>query len=185
MDRYVSSSHLGVPLIDINRATLDLAIRCIDYLCQDHHDPLWPDQEISAKALTGQYSFDGFASQMWFELSHQYLCSVKVLDMSTAVVESIQGLWKCREVPVLQRENNRSSEEHQRDNESDGDDEVSDEWMPEGMKEHHPLLHDLLRRVYHFRRSSFIYTGEADLGISQPFSWPSRPVRILFDNIYR
>lgn len=152
----------------MNRATLDLAIRCIDYLCQNHHDPLLSDEEVSAKILTGQYSFDGFASQMWFELSHQYLRSVKALDVSTTLVESIQGLWKSRKLPALRKVIDVSShDERHRGNDNDSEDEVGDEWMPEGMKQQHPLLHNLLRRVYNFRRLSFTYTGEADLGISQ------------------
>lgn len=152
----------------MNRATLDLALRCIDYLCQNHHDPHLSDQEVSANILTGQYSFDGFASQMWFELSHQYLCSVKALDVSTALVESIQGLWNSRKLPAHRKEMEVFSNED-RNSENDSEDEVGDEWMPEALKQQHPLLQNLLRSVYHFRRSSFIYTGEADLGISQTF----------------
>lgn len=158
----------------MNEAILDLTIRCIDYLCQNHHDPLLSDQEVCAKVLTGQYSFDAFASKMWFELSCHYLRSVKPSGISVALVESIQRLWNCRKLPEIQQVIEvSSSEEHYSDNEynSDSDseydreDEIHD-WMPEGMKQHHPLLYNLLRRVYHFRRSSFLYTGEADLGMS-------------------
>lgn len=167
----------------MNGATLDLAIRCIDYLCQNHHDPLLSGEEVSAKVLSGQYSFDGYASQMWFELSHQYLCSVKALDVSTALVESIQRLWKSRKLPVHHNLNDvLGNEEHDRDRENDSEDEVDDEWMPEGIKQQHPLLHNLLHSVYHFRRSSFIYTGEADLGICQTFPWLHFSVQIFNEN---
>lgn len=168
----------------MNSATLDLAIRCIDYLCQNHHDPLLSDQEVSAKVLTGQYSFDGFASQMWFELSHQYLCSVKGLEVSTALAESIQRLWRCRKLSAVQKVIDVfSNEDIHRDNENDSEDEVDGEWMPEGMKQQHPLLHDLLQKVYDFRRSSFRYTGEVDLGIYQTFFSPCVSVQILDENL--
>lgn len=159
-----------MPLIDTNGATLDLAIRCIDYLCQTHHDPLLSDQEVSEKVLTGQYSFDAFASHMWFELSHQYLRSVKTLDGSPALLRSMRVLWECRKLPGLQKVIDVTSNEgHQSNIEYQSEAEVVDEWMPDGMKQQHPLLHHLLHRVYHFRRSSFTYTGEADKGISQVF----------------
>lgn len=171
-------------LIDVNRATLDLAIQCIDYLSQNHHDPLLSYEEVSANVLTGQYSFDGFASQMWFELSQQYLCSVKALEVPPVFVHSIQALWKSRKLPARQKAVDIFGfEEYHDDSENGSEDEAGDDWMPEGMKQKHPFLHNLLRRVYHFRRSSFIYTGEADLGISQAFSSLCRSVRILNDNV--
>ncbi|KAF3764537.1 hypothetical protein M406DRAFT_330871 [Cryphonectria parasitica EP155] len=65
---YVTSSHLGAQLIDLNLATMDLAVRCIGYLCQQHHDPDMPPDERSKHVLTGQYSFHAFSTKMWFEL---------------------------------------------------------------------------------------------------------------------
>lgn len=155
-----------MPLIDTDQATVDLAIRCIEYLCQRHHDPLLSDEEVCTKVLTGQYILDAFASQMWFELSYQYLRSVKASEISIALIESIQRLWECRKLPALQQVTEvTSNEEHHSDSEYDSEDEVGHEWMPEGMKQQHPLLHNLLLRVYLFRHSSFIYTGEAGQGI--------------------
>lgn len=156
-----------MPLIDTDQATVDLAIRCIEYLCQRHHDPLLSNEQVCAKVLSGQYSLDAFASQMWFELSCQYLRSVKASEISISLVESIRRLWECRKLPALQQViEATSNEEHHSDSEYDSEDEVGHEWMPEGMKQQHPLLHNLLRRVYLFRHSSFIYTGEARRGIS-------------------
>lgn len=154
----------------MNQATLDLAIRCIDYLCQNHHDPVLSEQEVSSKLLTGQYSFDAFASQMWFELSCQYLRSVKALDVSAALTESIHMLWELRKKEDIHEGNSFVSDEGDSSDVSYvNDNKTDDRRVPETIKHQHPLLHDLLRSVSHFRQSSFVYTGEADHGISNTF----------------
>lgn len=167
----------------MNQATLDLAIRCIDYLCQNHHDPLLSDQEVSANVLSGQYSFDAFASQMWFELSCQYLSSVRVSnsDVSTTFVESSHTLWKLRKgenpnevVDGVSDQGDHSDIFHVSHNETDS------YWVLTGIKEKYPVLHDMLRSVSHFRQYSFVYTGESDQGIARPL--PETKMAIWVEN---
>lgn len=52
---------------------LDLAIRCMVYMCQDHHDPDLTEDEIDANILWGAYRLHHFSSSFWLGLIHQYL----------------------------------------------------------------------------------------------------------------
>ncbi|KAL9621920.1 MAG: hypothetical protein Q9160_003741 [Pyrenula sp. 1 TL-2023] len=54
--------------IDGPEATLNLAMCCIAYLCQRHHDPQVGDEEINAHAISGAYRFHNFSTNMWLEL---------------------------------------------------------------------------------------------------------------------
>lgn len=90
-------------MIDKNQATLDLAMQCINYLCQHHHDLHLPSQEVGEKVLTGQYSFHAFSANMWFELSCQYLRSATMASLSTSFVESLQMLCTSRTIRGSQR----------------------------------------------------------------------------------
>lgn len=168
--RYVSSPHLGVSPVDANLATLDLATRCIEYLCQHHHDPSLSTQELSKNLLTGQYILDTFASRMWFELSYRYLCSIDKSDPPEALVESLRNLWQCRKTGDLQEGADFAMEEENQCNSqhSDGN-ELDDDQALDWLKQQHGLLHFLLRRVSRFRRSSFLYTGEEIRGNLKPF----------------
>ncbi|KAI5867325.1 NACHT domain protein [Durotheca rogersii] len=69
---YLFSSKIS-GFIDINRATLDLALRCITYLCQAHHDPALTDDQVYQNIRTGAYVLDWFATRMWPQLTRKYL----------------------------------------------------------------------------------------------------------------
>lgn len=169
--RYVSSAHLGLPLVDMNQATLDLAIRCINYLCQRHHDSSLSSQEVSENVLTGQYSFDAFATRMWFELTCQHLHTVKAPGFSAALMESIKMLWECRRIGELEGNDPINEKDSQSDSQPASEHEFVDDLIPEGVKQEYPLLYHFLRSVSQFRRTSFLYTGEVNQGMSE-FCFP-------------
>lgn len=52
---------------------LDLAIRCVVYMCQDHHDPDLTEDEIDANIIWGAYRLHQFSSSFWLDLIHEYL----------------------------------------------------------------------------------------------------------------
>ncbi|KAF5574950.1 Nacht domain protein [Fusarium subglutinans] len=59
--------------INLSEMSLDLAIRCMVYMCQNHHDPELTDDEIDANILWGAYRLHHFSSSFWIDLIHQYL----------------------------------------------------------------------------------------------------------------
>ncbi|KAI0812103.1 NACHT domain protein [Xylaria sp. FL0064] len=70
-----SSRVLG--FIDLHEATLDLALRCMTYLWQGHHDLDLSDDEIKRNILSGTYTMEWFAANMWPHLAKSYLSSAK------------------------------------------------------------------------------------------------------------
>lgn len=134
---------------------MDLAIRCIDYLCQRHHDLDLKFEEVSENVLNGQYSFHAFSTQMWFELSCRYLRSAKGASLPPQFVESLQMLRQVRSRPNYQTGANAASE---------GEAELASsqnevDFKP--LEQQHPILHQLLREVSRFRTSSFTSTGKS------------------------
>ncbi|KAH9217331.1 hypothetical protein DL95DRAFT_494393 [Leptodontidium sp. 2 PMI_412] len=154
---YISSPHLGAQLIDMNQATLDLAMRCIDYLCQRHHDSDLPAAEISENLSTGQYSFHAFSTLMWFDLICQYVRSVKAANPSANLIAAIQMLWEARKIENI---DGIAGGERGDESEDESEDESANEATFETLKIKHPLLYQLLCRVSRFRNSSFQFTGK-------------------------
>lgn len=140
---------------------MDLAIRCIDYLCQRHHDVDLSPEEVFGKVLTGQYSFHAFSTQMWFELSCQYLRLANGVDPPTKFVESLHKLWAVRKTHSSQTAINIMSNG---DREVDSYEVSRDQIIFEQLKGNQPLLHQLLCEVSRFRNSSFLSTGRSDHG---------------------
>jgi hypothetical protein len=142
----------------MNQATLDLAMCCIEYLCQRHHDPDLPAKERSENVFTGQYSFHAFSTRMWFDLVCQYLRSIKAANPSANLIDAIQMLWEARKIQDFHRTAGGESE-----------DESDNEATFETLKAEHPLLHQLLCGVSRFRNSSFHFTGKTYQGTTTSF----------------
>ncbi|KAI0383445.1 hypothetical protein F5Y04DRAFT_269771 [Hypomontagnella monticulosa] len=176
---YVSSPHLGAQLIDKTQATLDLAMRCITYLCQHHHDPRLSSEELSRKVTTGQYSFHAFAMRMWFELICQYIQLIRPADPSAEFIKSMRMLRKFRKV---QGPHNTMRDESDAENENWTDNEST----LEALKRKQPLLYQVLRDVSRFRNSSFLFTGRTNQGPSKDINDPlslsdmSRRIQLAF-----
>ncbi|KAI1125767.1 hypothetical protein F5Y10DRAFT_246294 [Nemania abortiva] len=165
---YISSPHLGTDLIDTTKATLELAMRCIDYLCQRHHDPDLSSEERSEKVCTGQYGFHAFATKMWFELVRQYFQLTKPEDPPVELIGSIQMLWRVRGRGA---ESQNESEEKDKD-ETRGN--TNNEAVFESLGAKQPALYQILCRVSWFRDWSFLFTGsvnkESHKDINDPFT---------------
>lgn len=161
--RYILSTHLGPQLIDTNKATLDLAIRCIDYVCQRHHDVDLSPEEVSNNVLTGQYSFHAFSIKMWFELSCQLLRSTSGPNAPVEFVESLQRLWHTRRARSSQiAEVNTAA--NLKSDEDVGSYEASKDQIIFNQLKGEPVLHQLLCDVLRFRNSSAQSTGITDQG---------------------
>ncbi|KAI1291593.1 NACHT domain protein [Xylaria venustula] len=68
-----SDSILG--FIDIQRAALDLTLRCITYLLQGHHELDLSHEDIRLNILSGQYTMEWLATNIWPQLAKMYLSS--------------------------------------------------------------------------------------------------------------
>lgn len=59
--------------ISLSETALDLAIRCLAYMCQDHHDPELTGDELDANIIWGAYRLHHFSSCFWLDLIYGYL----------------------------------------------------------------------------------------------------------------
>ncbi|KAF3009103.1 hypothetical protein E8E14_009642 [Neopestalotiopsis sp. 37M] len=82
-DEYVQFVHFtvqeyitapGVPgIIGFHESTLSLALKCIAYLRQQHHDLELLDHTLSEGVLSGKYVLHDFATSNWLGLLEQYV----------------------------------------------------------------------------------------------------------------
>ncbi|KIW65266.1 hypothetical protein PV04_07539 [Phialophora macrospora] len=54
-------------------ATLSLATCLVTYLCQMHHDPDLPEEDVSANVTSGVYRLHNLAASIWLETIESYL----------------------------------------------------------------------------------------------------------------
>ena len=59
--------------IDDTATTLNLAICCIWYLCQRHHDAWISDDQIAKNIISGDYRLHNYAVTMWLDLVERYV----------------------------------------------------------------------------------------------------------------
>lgn len=76
--------------------TLELAIRCISYLCQEHHDLEFVEEEMKRGILSGAYRLHNFASTYWWRLIKQYLALSKATSIPDRVIDQLQQLYDLR-----------------------------------------------------------------------------------------
>ncbi|KAI0550441.1 hypothetical protein F4679DRAFT_594626, partial [Xylaria curta] len=191
-ERYITSPHLGAQLIDTTHATMDLAVQCIEYLCQRHHDPQIPDNECSHKVCTGQYSLHAFSTRMWFDLVCQYFRLTQGMDPPRTLVNSIAMLCESRKAlsfsTTFTDDNRRENDDGGDDRNGHGDgqrseDESESEVDFRILKSNEPRLYEMLRNVTNFRTSSFIFTDpHKDKPDPLSISQMSRHIRQAFNN---
>ncbi|KAI1383676.1 uncharacterized protein F4822DRAFT_84758 [Hypoxylon trugodes] len=164
---YVSSPHLGAQLASKTQATLDLAMQCIGYLCQRHHNPDLSSKECLEKVTTGQYSFHAFATRMWFDLVRQYFQLTKAENPSPEIIKSLRMLWECRKKQDL---HSIPGDEGDAEREYEGNSEA----IFETLRRQEPFLYRVLNSLSQFRDSSFLFTGretkDSNKGREDPFS---------------
>ncbi len=151
----------------MKQATLDLAIRCIDYLCQRHHDLDLTREELSEKVMTGQYSFHAFSTRMWFDLACQHLRLIDGANLTGSLANAIEMLWEARKAPDFG--NTNGSETQSSRNESGDQSELEiqndiNQHVFQRLLENQPSLHQILCEVSKYRTSSFSFTGRTNAG---------------------
>ncbi|KAK8054923.1 hypothetical protein PG993_000150 [Apiospora rasikravindrae] len=84
--------------IKLDLAALDLASRCITYLCQPHHDLDLADDQFYEHIANGDYVLDWFASNMWDHLTQYYLAKTDVEEeASESVAAELEKLLFARQ----------------------------------------------------------------------------------------
>ncbi|KAI1488247.1 NACHT domain protein [Biscogniauxia mediterranea] len=132
---YLFSSQIS-GFIDVDLATLDLALRCVTYLCQAQYDLSLDDKEVSHNTLTGAYVLDWFATNMWPQLIKNYL---RVTRQDKPHPELVQHLKKLHVTRIK--------------NQSLGIDDFN-ELLPDlhAFKEAHPEAYALIGEALRFRQ---------------------------------
>lgn len=83
--------------------TLDLCIRCIGYLCQEHHDLEVIGDEMDNFFVSGAYRFHNFASTYWWRLFKQYLVLSKSTTIPDCLIDQLLQLHGTRSADVYQQ----------------------------------------------------------------------------------
>ncbi|RBQ76481.1 hypothetical protein FVER14953_03349 [Fusarium verticillioides] len=82
--------------ITLSEMALDLAIRCLVYMCQNHHDPELSEDEIDANILWGAYRLHQFSSSFWLDLIHEYLRLSGSETIPDALIDQLRILLETR-----------------------------------------------------------------------------------------
>lgn len=116
-------------------STANLAMCCVTYLCQDHHDSFLEPGQICDNILNGAYALHNFASTTWLQLVENYFSLTKELGPSPEMIHLLETLWEDRENDQFQSEEN----------------ERRQPWL-KSLQDDQPELHKFLCQVSEFRR---------------------------------
>lgn len=81
---------------DNTAATLDLALCCIWYLCQSHHDAWIQDDEIATNLISGDYRLHSYAVTMWSVLIERYISLNGSRPLSQELIRALDYLARER-----------------------------------------------------------------------------------------
>ena len=118
---------------------MDLAKRCIWYLCQTHHDPWIDDDEIQTNITSGDYRLHYYASSTWLELVECYNRMIGGNSHSSELILALGSLSGQRTKWGFDQDSELSEDTYR----SEFD----------GFKKESPELYRFLCQVAHFRRS--------------------------------
>ncbi|KAF5584313.1 Nacht domain-containing protein [Fusarium pseudoanthophilum] len=109
--QYVFSTQIqnSITLAD---TALDLAIRCLVYMCQDHHDPDLTEDEIDANIMWGAYRLHNFSSSFWIDLIHKYLTLSGSETIPDTLIHQLGVLLETRSSDHYIQSNERKSSVH-------------------------------------------------------------------------
>ncbi|KAG5746346.1 hypothetical protein H9Q70_010966 [Fusarium xylarioides] len=82
--------------ITLSEMALDLAIRCLVYMCQNHHDPELSEDEIDANIFWGAYRLHQFSSSFWLDLIQEYLRLSGSETIPDALINQLRILLEAR-----------------------------------------------------------------------------------------
>ncbi|KAF5541970.1 Nacht domain-containing protein [Fusarium mexicanum] len=128
---------------------LDLIIRCLVYMCQDHHDPDLTEDEMDANILWGAYRLHHFSSNFWLDLINEYL----TLSGSETIPDILTDQLRM----LLER---RSSDHYKQSDQSES-------FLHPAILYEEPALVDMLKACTDFQTSS----SKADFRINDPEEW--------------
>lgn len=147
--RYFFSSSITGSL-NFAEANLSLAVCCVTYLCQTHHDHELPDEEIDRNILSGAYRLHDLASIIWFELVERSVTFIKQdTTLSPKLIDALETL-----------RSERTSGTY------DGGVEVFTSSNLEPFESISSTVHDMLREVACFRRASLKSNFDEENGMT-------------------
>ncbi|KAF5699854.1 hypothetical protein FGLOB1_11149 [Fusarium globosum] len=82
--------------ISLADMTLDLAIRCLVYMCQDHHDTDITEDETDTNILWGAYRLHHFSSSFWLDLILEYFALSDSTIIPEVLIEQLKLLLETR-----------------------------------------------------------------------------------------
>jgi hypothetical protein len=109
--RYIFNSNIPNS-ISLSETTLDLAIRCLVYMCQSHHDPDLPGDEIDANILWGAYRLHHFSSSCWLGLIYGYLTLSGSEAIPDTLIDHLRTLLETRSSDKYIKTNQSKSSLH-------------------------------------------------------------------------
>ncbi|TVY66692.1 Vegetative incompatibility protein HET-E-1 [Fusarium oxysporum f. sp. cubense] len=138
--------------ITLSEMALDLAIRCVVYMCQGHHDPDLTEDEIDANIIWGAYRLHHFSSSFWLDLIHEYLTLSGSKTIPDTLIDQLRILLETR------------SSDHYTETEQS---ESSLHPAILGLKHQEPALVEMLKGCTEFQTSS----SKSDFQLNNPEQW--------------
>ena len=132
--RYLFSPRISGFIYDAE-ATLSLAMCCIMYLCQGHHDPESLDANISYNIISGAYRFHDFSETVWLELVERFACLSQSQTPPDELISLLEMLMRERSNDQCNSTTEQSAQPNLKSFESN--------W---------PQLHSMLFKVARFRQ---------------------------------
>ncbi|KAF5968445.1 Nacht domain-containing protein [Fusarium bulbicola] len=138
--------------ITLAEMALDLAIRCLVYMCQDHHDPDLTEDEIDANILWGAYRLHHFSSSFWLGLITEYLTLSGSKTIPDTLVDHLRELLETRPSDHYTQSNQSKGSLHQ---------------AILGLRFQEPALVEMMKGCTDFQTS----LSNSDFRINNPEQW--------------
>ncbi|VZI19679.1 unnamed protein product [Fusarium fujikuroi] len=146
--------------ISLSETALDLAIRCLVYMCQDHHDPDLTEDELDANIIWGAYRLHDFSSRFWLDLICRYLISSGSETVPDTLTDQLRVLLETRSSDAYTQSDQFEGSLHPA---------ICD------LESQDPDLVEMLKGCAHFQTSS----TKSDFQINSPEQWlPTSPLSI-------
>ncbi|RKL31203.1 hypothetical protein BFJ72_g11220 [Fusarium proliferatum] len=138
--------------ISLSETALDLAIRCLVYMSQDHHDPDLTDDELDANIVWGAYRLHHFSSSFWLDLIYGYLTLSGSKTMPDTLTDQLRILLETRSSDAFTQSDQLKGSLHPA--------------IP-GLESQEPDLIEMLKGCADFQTSS----TKSDFQINNPEQW--------------
>ncbi|KAG5768598.1 hypothetical protein H9Q72_003910 [Fusarium xylarioides] len=98
--------------INLSETALDLAIRCVVYMCQDHHDPDLTEGDMDDNILWGAYRLHHFSSSFWLDLIHEFSTLSGSETIPDALIDQLRILLETRSSDTYTHSDQRKGSLH-------------------------------------------------------------------------